>query len=314
MSRPSTSSTRNLSLTEELEKLEQSITLTLQEIDHNFSRAHRIVTTSILPIVEQYAEHSKAVWEGSKFWKQFFEASANVSLSGYEELATDDTTTTGDETHTTTDEDAYATNDTTITSLTQQSHSYDDSQENSFSIDNAHSTPRAPSHAPKPQKTPTTTTLAPSIASHPSPYETLKREIHGPPTSPSPSSLPSTPAAQQAALPDMSMTPSHASSPFAPTSHHLPSTNTRKGADPLLHRVLDKNYRLQATPHKTARLPATNTTSTASKQTPRAGRKWRESLDLDSSPADPLPPPPQLNEDIFSSPIRRGGGGVRTPG
>jgi DASH complex subunit ASK1 len=79
---------RSLSLTEELEKLEQSITLTLQgegaiknaqilgfrsflttltlEIDHNFSRTHRIVTTSILPIVEQYAEHSKAVWEGSK--------------------------------------------------------------------------------------------------------------------------------------------------------------------------------------------------------------------------------------------------------
>lgn len=83
MSRPNTMS-RNLSLTEELEKLEQSITLTLQgisrsfpslfrsnhylEIDHNFSRAHRIVTTSILPIVEQYAEHSNAVWEGSKVW------------------------------------------------------------------------------------------------------------------------------------------------------------------------------------------------------------------------------------------------------
>jgi DASH complex subunit ASK1 len=75
---------RTLSLTEELEKLEQSITLTLQgkktaskkraarlilkiaEIDHNFSRAHRIVTSSILPIVEQYGNHSRDVWEGSK--------------------------------------------------------------------------------------------------------------------------------------------------------------------------------------------------------------------------------------------------------
>jgi DASH complex subunit ASK1 len=66
MSRSSTATARPLSLTEELEKLEQSITLTLQEIDHNFSRAHRIVTSSILPIVEQYAEHSNAVWEGSK--------------------------------------------------------------------------------------------------------------------------------------------------------------------------------------------------------------------------------------------------------
>ena len=36
------------------------------EIDHNFSRAHRIVTTSILPIVEQYGKHSEAVWDGSK--------------------------------------------------------------------------------------------------------------------------------------------------------------------------------------------------------------------------------------------------------
>jgi hypothetical protein len=66
MSRQSMAPQRNLSLTEELEKLEQSITLTLQEIDHNFSRAHRIVTTGILPIVENYGKHSEAVWEGSK--------------------------------------------------------------------------------------------------------------------------------------------------------------------------------------------------------------------------------------------------------
>ena len=61
-----TTAPRNLSLPEELEKLEQSITLTLQEIDSNFSKAHRIVTTSILPIVEEYAKHSNDVWEGSK--------------------------------------------------------------------------------------------------------------------------------------------------------------------------------------------------------------------------------------------------------
>lgn len=66
MSRPTTVGTRGLSLTEELERLEQQITLTLQEIDSNFSRAHRIVTGSILPIVEQYARHSGEVWEGSK--------------------------------------------------------------------------------------------------------------------------------------------------------------------------------------------------------------------------------------------------------
>lgn len=93
-SNPTSAAQRNLTLTEELEKLEQSITLTLQgvlmprvypylpltllcfsEIDHNFSRAHRIVTTSILPVVEQYAEHSKNVWEGSKVFPSILIAS-----------------------------------------------------------------------------------------------------------------------------------------------------------------------------------------------------------------------------------------------
>ena len=41
------------------------VALTRTEIDHNFSRAHRIVTSSILPIVEQYGNHSRDVWEGS---------------------------------------------------------------------------------------------------------------------------------------------------------------------------------------------------------------------------------------------------------
>lgn len=57
---------RSLTLTEELERLEQQITLTLQEIDSNFSQAHRTVTSGILPIVEQCAKHSNQVWEGSK--------------------------------------------------------------------------------------------------------------------------------------------------------------------------------------------------------------------------------------------------------
>lgn len=85
MARPSSSVQRNLTLMEELEKLEQSITLTLQgtrrlracpshitelstEIDSNFSRAHRIVTSSILPVVDDYAKHSENVWESSKVW------------------------------------------------------------------------------------------------------------------------------------------------------------------------------------------------------------------------------------------------------
>ncbi|CAB89002.1 DASH complex subunit Ask1 [Schizosaccharomyces pombe] len=70
---------------EQLERLEQSITLALYEIDANFSKCHRTVTTKILPIVEKYAKNCNTIWDSSKFWKQFFEASANVSLSGVEE-------------------------------------------------------------------------------------------------------------------------------------------------------------------------------------------------------------------------------------
>src|ERR1700710_715494 len=104
MSRQSMAPPRALSLTEELEKLEQSITLTLQEIDSNFAKAHRVVTTSILPIVDRYARNSEQVWDGARFWKEFFEASANVSLSNYEENAVDDSTVNQD-----TEESGYST-------------------------------------------------------------------------------------------------------------------------------------------------------------------------------------------------------------
>src|SRR5579862_6182246 len=50
---------------ERLERLEQAITLCLQEIDHNFIRCHR-VATACLPIVERYAEQSRSVWDSAK--------------------------------------------------------------------------------------------------------------------------------------------------------------------------------------------------------------------------------------------------------
>ncbi|KAK6343375.1 DASH complex subunit ask1 [Orbilia blumenaviensis] len=74
---------RQLSLTEELERLEQSITLTMQEIDRNFSQCHRIITHSIMPIVDKYAEHSRDVCNNIAFWKSFFEDSAEIALGGY---------------------------------------------------------------------------------------------------------------------------------------------------------------------------------------------------------------------------------------
>ncbi|CDR99345.1 hypothetical protein [Sporisorium scitamineum] len=71
------------SVTEQIMQLDQAITLTLQEIDQNFATAHQIVTSRILPAVREYGVASARVWQGAKFWKTFYEVSANVSLTAH---------------------------------------------------------------------------------------------------------------------------------------------------------------------------------------------------------------------------------------
>lgn len=229
----------------------------------------------------------------SQFWKQFFEASANVSLSGYEEPPADDEATTTEE------DDPTATTPSTSTYNSPQpntpSNQPYDNEEN-LSPSPTHSTPR-----PQRQKKPITT------APYSSPYETLKRETLA--ASPSESTLPSTPRAAASPAPQ--------SSPFAPpsTSHH--TTHHRTPAnDVLLHRVLDKNWRIQATPHTTTttRLPqrSKSFTDAGTPMKPSTAKKGRgtaarDDYDLDSSPAVPAP---QLHSEIFDTPARKG----RIPG
>ncbi|KAK1056543.1 DASH complex subunit ask1 [Friedmanniomyces endolithicus] len=277
----SRSAPRNLSLTEELEQLDQAITLTLQEIDSNFSKAHRIVTGSILTIVEQYAKHSSDVWEGSKFWKQFFEASANVSLSGYEEAALE--------------EDVTQT-DTTATLDTPEGHDEhtasgadleDDDEE--FSVDSPtqvtglHTTPKlAPSASKKTNGTGKSAHSKAATFRSPSPRKYTGKNPLAVGKSPE---EPSTPRLQTET--------DQNSSPFQPDSAYRPSA-LRQNNDPLLHRVLDKNYRVQATPHTQRRRPR----PTAAKPTPATATRtmpWSDSPD--SSPAVAAP---QLRSDLFS--------------
>ncbi|KAL7938069.1 DASH complex subunit Ask1 domain-containing protein [Trichoderma chlorosporum] len=248
MSQQGVAPQRSLSLTEELEKLEQSITLTLQEIDHNFSKAHRIVTTGILPLVEQYGEHSRAVWEASKFWKQFFESSANVSLSGYEDQAneTQNETTAVEDSSAVQDEmtiDVTADLDEETTKASAAgNHSALHGDESMLDdAELAGSTPRPP--AGRVHKS--------DVSQLESSYEAMRREMddeegvtvvsHVPDEQEDSSILF---AQHTARLPDLSTTP-----------RGLPKLQDRdesgqRQRDPLLHRVLDKTYRLQATPHK----------------------------------------------------------------
>ncbi|KAF9882820.1 DASH complex subunit ask1 [Aspergillus nanangensis] len=319
---------RPLTLTEELEKLEQSITLTLQEIDHNFSQAHRIVTTSILPLVEQYADHSRDVWQGAKFWKQFFEASANVSLSGYEEHPNEEDTTqeptmTEDESSeniTQSNLSESASYDTPSSARLDINHRADDLELTALSL-SSHSTPRAQlderhTHDDDGGHYRDDTTLTSSIA-HPSPYGSFKREVHGGhhrPESPQyddDSHLPSTPGRYSRprgySHDDLSTTPM-SSSPFVPpVSHEAPPSTTgkrghhHKTSDPVMHHMLDKTYRVQATPIGKGYGTAGRSKFTV---TPKSS-KYAD----DSPMSSPEPEAPKLRAEFFS-PVK----GTETPG
>ena len=330
MSRPAP-----LTLTEELEKLEQSITLTLQEIDHNFSRAHRIVTSSILPIVTQYGDHSRQVWDGSKFWKQFFESSANVSLSGYEEQPSDhsmDETVTESSSNTT--HTSYQ--DSSISSATPSSvgdssqHDQTDADLISSTLSSSQPTPRALSQ--RKQKQPTSHEQEPSFADYPSPYEALRSQVDVGSNGMEDHSqqVPSTPGALSSASStegkdEMVETPRPSKFNAAsfrhdvPTSIPRPSTSKKKD-DPLLHRVLDRNYRIQATPMNSRARYASSRKSTkvggsadasgeAGFATPTTAARARLTDSILSSSPD-IPEPPQLHSEIFASPMRRN----RVPG
>jgi DASH complex subunit ASK1 len=164
------------------------------------------------------------------------------------------------------------------------------------SLAHNHSTPRAPRSGKRSQASHAITGA--TFADYPSPYEALKRELHGGAASPGPE--PITPGKRQA-LPDMSMTPE--SSPFIAPNTQLRGSAAPVNDDPLFHRVLDKTYRIAATPH-TGRKQKPSVGFTPGTATHAAPSRWTD----DSSP--PSSPAPQLRADIFSSPMKA----PRTPG
>ena len=89
------------------------------------------------------------------------------------------------------------------------------------------------------------------------------------------------------------------SSPIVPpsTARHRTPAN-----DVLLHRVLDKNYRIQATPLTQARLPRPGAQNYG--RTPTTGRKGQVRAKLDDLDSSPLIEAPKLNSDLFGSPAK----------
>lgn len=169
------------------------------------------------------------------------------------------------------------------------------------SMAHAHSTPRILTTAKQIRPKPTSVPAQPQFAEYPSPYERLKREMEGKSGEVVGKAQPVTPGKGEA-LPDMSMTPE--TSPFMIHKHEAAST-AQSNPDAILHQgILNKTYRVAATPHTTRKIKdATIGTTPATAN--RTRRTWIE--DTLSSPDEPSP---QLRTEIFSPPFK----GPRTPG
>ena len=207
------------------------------------------------------------------------------------------------------------------------SHKPDDLDLTSLSL--SHSTPRAP---------PTTTAAAhgksadaditsSSIAySSSSPYENLKKQINetDSPFDVEDSNLPSTPPGKSSFRQYRGTPMSPSSSPFVPpVSHEKPSTSTPffggsahgygngKPSDPVMHRMADKTYRVQATPLGKGAAAAAAAAAAAGSGAGRSKFAITPKTNppvsrYDDSPlSSPEPEAPKLNAEIFGdSPLK----------
>ena len=123
-------------------------------------------------------------------------------------------------------------------------------------------------------------------------------------------------AQRTARLPDMSMTPRGRI-----LNQQQQSPSTQRSKDPLLHRVLDKSYRIQATPHRPA-LRISPLKGRGKETTPTVP-SWKQ----DSPMSSPEMAVPKLRSEAFMSPVKMqarqrvaaasaaaAGQGPRTPG
>lgn len=164
-----------------------------------------------------------------------------------------------------------------------------------LTISASHSTPR-PTAKQKSQQA--------AFADYPSPYETLRQEINNTTvdaTSLSHVTAPETPGKPTFAMADIAVTPQ--SSPYLPPPTSIPRPSTaRKQTDPLLHRILDRNYRVQATPLTATRFANFHSKIATTPATSRRGRNTKIDPTLSSSPEVA---PPELHPEIFTSPERK---------
>ncbi|KAF8634944.1 hypothetical protein AX15_000675 [Amanita polypyramis BW_CC] len=73
---------------DQIEQIEQLITIKLQNIDENFARIHSILANRILPAVKRYAVATEPVREAAKFWSSFYEQAAQIRIPTFDDHET----------------------------------------------------------------------------------------------------------------------------------------------------------------------------------------------------------------------------------
>ncbi|KAF8659272.1 hypothetical protein AX14_007586 [Amanita brunnescens Koide BX004] len=75
-------------INDQIEQMDQLITIKLQNIDENFSKIHNIIATRILPAMKRHAAGTKPVREAAKFWIKFYEQAAQTRIPIFDDRKT----------------------------------------------------------------------------------------------------------------------------------------------------------------------------------------------------------------------------------
>ncbi|KAG6849016.1 hypothetical protein H0H93_011961, partial [Arthromyces matolae] len=73
---------------DQIEQMEQLITLKLQNIDENFAKIHHLLANKVLPALKRYAVATEPVREAAKFWTSFYEQAAQIQIPSFDEHST----------------------------------------------------------------------------------------------------------------------------------------------------------------------------------------------------------------------------------
>ncbi|KAK0209073.1 hypothetical protein DFS33DRAFT_1254501 [Desarmillaria ectypa] len=76
------------SVNDQIDQIEQLITIKLQTIDENFSKIHNVLANKILPAVKRYAVATEPVREAAQFWTSFYEQAAQIRIPTADDYST----------------------------------------------------------------------------------------------------------------------------------------------------------------------------------------------------------------------------------